>query len=102
MTCISTATNEHYELQMLKKVVFQGWPQSLTDVHQSLLSYWNFRDEISIDDGISLKGSRIIILKSIQPSALTQLHAAHQGMEKTKLCACEALYGQVFTVISRT
>ena len=38
MACIRTTMNEDYELQRLKEVVFQGWPQSRTDVHQSLLS----------------------------------------------------------------
>ena len=71
MTCIRTALNEDYEFQALEEVVFQGWPQSRTDVHQSLLSYWNFHDEISIDDGILLKGSRVIIPK--EPSVITDV-----------------------------
>ena len=91
ITRIRTATNEDYELQVLKEVVFRGWPQSRTDVHKSLLSSWNFRDEISIAASILLKGSMIIIPESIQRSILSKLHAAHEGMEKTKLRASEAV-----------
>ena len=97
---IRVATDEDSETKDLKEIVFTGWPDSLSDAHQCILPYWNFRDEISIDDGILLKGSRIIIPKPIRPRILTQLHAAHQGIEKTKLRSrstvyCSGLYAEI-------
>ena len=81
---IAQETVADHELCILKNIVFTGWPESRSEVPQLCLKYWNFQDEISIDNGILFKGSHIIIPKSIQPIILQQLPVAHQGTEKTK------------------
>ena len=85
-------TAADHELCILKNIVFNGWPESRSEVLQLCLKYWNFRNEISIDNGILLKGSHIIIPKAIQPTILQQLHVVHQGTEKTKNRAHTAVY----------
>ena len=59
---------------------------------QLYLKYWNFRNKISIDNGILFKGSHIIIPKAIQPTILQQLHVVHREAEKTKNRALTAVY----------
>lgn len=44
-------------------------------------------DELTVADGLILKGTRIIIPKSLQSAVLKQLHYADQGAEKCKLRA---------------
>ena len=80
------------ELRALKKVIYIGWLQTRSEVHPSLQTYLNFRDELAIDNGIIMKGSRVVVPKVIRPSILGQLHLAHQGVEKTKLHARTAVY----------
>jgi transposase InsO family protein len=46
-----------------------------------------YRDEITIENGILMKGKRILIPTTLQVEILGKLHAAHQGEEKTKLRA---------------
>ena len=87
-----TATDEDDELRSLREVIYVGWPQSRSDVHRVLLPYWNFRDELSIDNGIVTKGTRIVIPRKIRSRILAQLHLAHQGVEKTRLHGRTAVY----------
>ena len=59
---IREATNNDSELGSLKQIVYEaGWPTGIKQVPKQLHPYWSFRDEISIDDGILVKGQRIII-----------------------------------------
>ena len=89
---IRTATDEDDKLRSLKEVIYVCWPQSRSDVHRVLLPYWNFRDELTIDNGIVTKGTRIVIPRKIRSRILAQLHLAHQSVEKTRLHARTAVY----------
>ena len=55
----STAKDD--TLALLKHTVQHGWPQTITELPPELHPYWIFREEISIEGGILLKGERIII-----------------------------------------
>ena len=63
-------TNKDENLPALKEMVFEGWPDKQKQVPAPIRPYWAFRDELSIEDGILLKGDCIII-----PSS-TRLHTA--------------------------
>ena len=82
---VKQATTSDEELMMLKKIVHEGWPTSIKEVPQILKPYWSYRDEITIDNGILMKGQRIIISSVLQVEIHGKGHAAHQGAEKTKL-----------------
>lgn len=79
-------------LSKLMEIVVQGWPQTVKELPETLRPYWSYRDELSIEDGIILKGERIIIPSSMKAKILNQLHCAHQGIEKTKLLARDSVY----------
>jgi hypothetical protein len=72
---IKLATTSDQELTMLKKIVHEGWPTSIKEVPQVLKPYWCYRDEISIENGILMKGQRIIIPSTLQVEILGKLHA---------------------------
>ena len=54
--------------------------------------YWNYRDELSIQDGLVLKGIRIIIPDQCREELLKQLHEGHFGTDQTKLRARDLIY----------
>ena len=54
--------------------------------------YWNIRDEFTVDDGIVLWGARMIIPASLGKEVLQQLHASHQGQERTLRRARQIVY----------
>ena len=39
----------------------QGWPSSVKQVPQVLQPYSTFREELTVEDGLILKGNRIVI-----------------------------------------
>ena len=68
------------------------WPADRDSCPRALIPYWDYRGEVGIQDGVLLKGNKIIIPALLQPDILQQLHASHQGIEKTKLRARTAVY----------
>ena len=71
----------------LREIIMNCWPQKRSDCPAHLHAYWNYRDELTVADGLILKGSRVVIPRSLQPDVLHQLHYAHQGGERCKLRA---------------
>ena len=80
------------ELTALRSVIITGWPNAKKDIPPSLRSYWNFRDELTVEDGLIMKSHRLVIPASMKEDMLQNLHAAHQGSEKTKLRARSTVF----------
>jgi hypothetical protein len=85
-------TSTDPELTALKEQAYEGWPQTNKNIPVILKPYWSYRDEITIEGGIAMKGHRIMIPTTMQKEILEKLHSAHQGMEKTKLRARTSVY----------
>ena len=49
------------QMLMLKELIIQGWPKDIKQCPAPVRLYWNFRDELSIIDGIVVKGNHIVI-----------------------------------------
>ena len=82
---IQNKTAKNPTLSSLKSFISWGWPDKRSDCPSHLHGYWNYRDKLAV--GLILKGTNIIIPKSLQPDVLQKLHYAHQGAEKCKLRA---------------
>ena len=85
-------TRNDSELQNLLKVIVDGWPDRQLDLHPQLRSFWAYRDELVADDGIVLKGNRIVMPASLHSETLAKLHEAHQGIEKMRLRARSCVF----------
>ncbi len=44
-------------LSALADLIKTGWPNSMQDLQEDLHPYWCFRDELSIMDGLIMKGN---------------------------------------------
>jgi len=84
---IQAETANDATLSALREIIMHGWPEKRSDCPAFLHAYWNYRDELTVANGLILKGTRIVIPKPLQPDVLQQLHYAHQGAEKCKLRA---------------
>ena len=73
-------------------MILKGWPEKRDECPQILKSYWNYRDELSVLDGLILKGTRIIIPNDCRDEVLEKLHEGHFGIDRTKLRARDSMY----------
>ena len=62
----------------------QGWPHQRRHVPCLVRRYWDFRDELSTDDGMLLKGPRLIIPGELQEEYLSRLHKGHLSASKVQ------------------
>ena len=72
-------------MQMLIQHINEGFPESSTKLPDSIKAYFSFRDELTMCNGIILKGhNRIVIPDSLRPQVINILHnKAHLGLNKT-------------------
>ena len=70
----------------------QGWPHQRRHVPHLARRYWDFRDELSTDDGMLLKGPRLIILGELQEEYLSRLHEGHLSASKVQENAKQHMY----------
>ncbi|XP_035658200.1 uncharacterized protein K02A2.6-like [Branchiostoma floridae] len=89
---IREETSEDEELQLLAQTVTQGWPEKRKETQAIIHEYWTIRDDISVEDGVLLAGSRMIIPKSMRAEVLEMIHQGHLGIEKCILRAKSAVY----------
>ena len=89
---IRQATQTDDELALLKHTIMTGWPANIREITQVLHPYWTFREELTIEDSLILKGTRIIIPTKKHEVILRQIHNSHLGLTKCKLRAKQAVY----------
>ena len=92
MAEIQQASSQDNHLQQLKKFIIAGWPNTKDELHTDIRLYWLYRDELTVIDGIVLKGRCIVIPNSLRQQVLTQLHTSHMGIEKIKLLAHDSVF----------
>ncbi|KAK3742278.1 hypothetical protein QZH41_003305 [Actinostola sp. cb2023] len=78
---IRQETNRDDTLQVLSAVILQGWPESKADVPSQATTYFSIRDELTVQDGIILRGDRVIIPSSLRQSLKEKIHSSHMGIE---------------------
>ena len=89
---VRRATADDHVLTELGEKIQNGWPSRRDEVNNELKQYWSYKDELSINNGITFESDRAVILKKLRPEILKQLHIPHMGIEKTKLRAIESMF----------
>ena len=54
--------------------------------------YWTFCEELTIEDSLILKGTRIVNPNKQRETILNQIHDGHLVLQKCKLCAMQSVY----------
>ena len=86
------ATQEDDELVLLKHTITQGWPSTIKEVPNGLKPYWTFWEELTVENGLVLKGTRIVIPNKKHEAVLKLIHEGHLGLSKCKLHAKDTVY----------
>ncbi len=84
---IATATSEDHDLKGLRAALRLNQWSSVAKCYSS------FKDEYTIGKGnVILRGTRIVIPKSLQRKAIDIAHESHQGLSKTKALLREKVW----------
>ena len=80
------------ELQSLKHYISIGWQTKRSQIMVFLHPYWNYRDELTIESGILMKNSKVLIPETLKQKYLRQIHQGHQGIEACRSRAREFVF----------
>jgi len=69
-----------------------GWPKYRKEVAENCKEYWNYKEELVLEDGLIFKSERMVIPKDLRAQYLCDLHRSHMGEEKTKLFARTSVF----------
>ena len=80
------------ELASLMHVIVNGWPETIKELASALKSYWTFREELTVENGVILKDTCIVIPHKMRKRILNQLHEGHLGENKCQAKAAQTVY----------
>jgi len=86
------ATNKDEVFKQVMQYHLQGWPEYIQNVSFGTQLYWNFRQDILIDDGLIFVKDRLVIPSSMRLEILRSLHEGYLGEEKCKKNARSLLF----------
>ena len=88
-----TETASDPELAAVKQLIMEGWPEQRHHVPETVRSYWHYRDELSVIDGLIVKNlHKAVIPAKLRPQMLKLIHEGHQGITKSKLYASSSVF----------
>ena len=89
---IRKATAEDGTLVQLSETIMSGWPKSKANLPAGVTTYFSYRDELTVQDGIILRGERIVIPTSMRGEMKRKVHAGHSGINSCLRRAREYIY----------
>ena len=89
---LRVSTQADDELALLKHTIMQGWPSAIKQVSPVLHPYWTFREELTVEDGLIMKDTRVVVPNKQCKAILKLIHRGHLGLNKCKLQAKETVY----------
>ena len=67
------------ELQAVRTMVTNGWPDTKQQIPTEARPYWSFRDKVATADGLLFKETRLIVPKSMRAEMFRRIHKSHLG-----------------------
>ena len=72
-------------LNLLRHYIHMGWPIDRRMLPHELHTFWNYREDLSMENGLITKGARLTIPSTLRRKVLEQIHEEHLGIEKCML-----------------
>ena len=92
MLDLQASTASDPDMQQLIAVIKEGWPDDRNSCPPLVKPFWNYRDELSLMEGLVFKGERIVIPVALRKDMLKQVRVGHMGMVKGKNRANEVMF----------
>ena len=89
---LKETTREDPILVTVYQLTQQGWPHQRSHTLQMARAYWDFRDQLSTDEGLLLMGPRIVIPSCLREEYLERLYQGHLSATKVQQNARQHLY----------
>ena len=89
---LKETTREDPILGTVYQLTQQGWPHQRRHTPRMARVYWDFRDQLSTDEGLLLIGPKIVIPSCLQEEYLQRLHQGHLSATKVQQNAHQHLY----------
>ena len=89
---IRQETQADESMQVLTKVILQGWPDDKSSVPSVALPYFNQGDELTVQNGLIFRGERVVVPKKLQEVMMQKIHSSHMGTEACLRRARESIY----------
>lgn len=79
-------------LRVLRETILRGWPNSKSEVPESVHAYYDIRDELTIQDDLVFKGQQVVVPSALRKEMIQACHASHIGIEGCIRRARESVY----------
>ena len=79
-------------LSLVMHYILDGWPGNANECAEPAQPYFTYWEELTIVDGLLVKGNRIVVPTDMRHDCLETLHAPHLGLQKTLLRACTSVF----------
>ena len=99
---LKETTCEDPVLSTVYQLVQHGWPKERRRVPNVAKYYWDFRDELSKDEGLLLKGPSLIIPAALRENYLQRLHEGHLSASKRLPMQGSICFGRGSKLTSKT
>ena len=94
---ICEETSKDPTLTLLRHYIHMGWPIDCRMLPQELYTFWNYREDLSMENRLITEGARLLIPSTLRRKVLEQIHDGHLGIEKCMLKEIQ-YSGQAFPV----
>ena len=81
---IAAATQTDVILKAAFEYTVCGWPRRKEDVVLAARDMYAIRGELSVSDGLLLKGDQVVIPSDLRGEILEKIHAGHLGINKSR------------------
>lgn len=89
---IQDFTQDDEQLKLLADLIRVGWPDCKEEVPIEVRDYFNFREELILQNGILFEGDRVVIPFGMRDELKKKLHASHFGVRVYLIRTHEASY----------
>ena len=89
---IHEETSKDPTLTLLRHYIHMGWPIDHRMLPQELHTFWNYREDLSMENGLITKGARLLIPSTLRKKVLEQIHDGHLGIEKCMLKVRDSVF----------
>ena len=89
---ICEETSKDPTLTLLRHYIHMGWPIDHRMLPQELHTFWNYREDLSMENRLITKGARLLIPSTLRRKVLEQIHDGHLGIEKCMLKARDSVF----------